>query len=34
MVKLKRIIIFTRESRKKIKIKTIRTKMKNVILSI
>jgi hypothetical protein len=33
-VKLKRIITFTKESRKKIKIKIIRTKSKNIIPSI
>jgi len=33
-VKLKRIITFTKDSRKKIEIKTMRTKLKNIIQSI
>jgi hypothetical protein len=34
MVKLKIIITFTKDQRKKIKIKTTRIKLKNIILSI
>jgi hypothetical protein len=34
MVKLKRIITFTKRSRKKLEIKIIRTKLKNIILPI
>jgi hypothetical protein len=34
MVKLKRIITFTKGPRKKLKIKTIRTELKNIIPSI